>query len=189
MTSEVVAGEIDRVTLAFNEVEDRISLTCALKDGEFAVVWLTERLLRRLVPHLLQLIADASEILCTEMMRDSVCNPEGAVESARPENEEVNNPDAIDITTPEERVIAPVGSRSGLVAAVDITNGPMLLQLCFRDEHARVPVLLSLEHRQLSQWLESIKRCYVQAGWSMECWEMPASDYPRSLTTRHVALH
>jgi hypothetical protein len=76
-----------------------------------------------------------------------------------------------------------------VVTAIDLTNGPMLVQLGFRDDQGRAPVLLSLEHTQLAEWSEGLKRCYTQAGWSMDCWHMPAGASPQSHATRRVALH
>ena len=51
---EVAETEAVRATLAYNQIQDRISLTCALKNEECVVLWLTARLGSQLVPHLRQ---------------------------------------------------------------------------------------------------------------------------------------
>lgn len=43
---------LQRVTTAYLENEDRLRLTGKLADGDIVVLWLTQRLLSRLVPHL-----------------------------------------------------------------------------------------------------------------------------------------
>ena len=47
---------VTRATLAYNQTEDRISLTCAVGDNESVVLWLTARLATQLVPHLCQAV-------------------------------------------------------------------------------------------------------------------------------------
>ena len=49
--------EVTRSTLAFNTIEDRISLACELATGDIALLWLTAPLTRRLIPHVLALTA------------------------------------------------------------------------------------------------------------------------------------
>ena len=86
-------------------------------------------------------------------------------------------------------MVAGVDSAEWVVTAIDLTNGPMLVQLGFRDDQGHAPVLWSLEHTQLAEWSEGLKRCYVQAGWSMDCWHNLACADPQSNATRRVALH
>ena len=43
---------VTRATLAYDQNEDRISLTCAFEKEECVVLWLTARLANQLVPHL-----------------------------------------------------------------------------------------------------------------------------------------
>lgn len=189
MTECVSPAEIRRATLAFDEVEDRISLTCSLDNGACAVIWLTARMAGRLVPHLLQLVSKWPDAHRSNLVEES-SGGEGMRANRDLADETMSEPhNYAEAITNEAPVVAGEDSSSWLLNAVDISDGPMLVQLCLRDTEGNASTLLSLEHTQLTQWLEGIKRCYVQAGWSMECWEMPASDYPKSLTTRHVALH
>ena len=43
---------LQKFTTEFIPEEDRLRLSCELEDGQHVVLWLTQRLLRRLVPHL-----------------------------------------------------------------------------------------------------------------------------------------
>ena len=47
-----MSAALQRVTTAYVADEDRLRLTGELSDGDAVVLWLTQRLLNRLVPHL-----------------------------------------------------------------------------------------------------------------------------------------
>ena len=52
---------VTRATLAYDQNEDRISLTCAFEKEECIVLWLTARLTNQLVPHLCQAAAQLTD--------------------------------------------------------------------------------------------------------------------------------
>ena len=180
------AVEATRATLAYNQVEDRISLTCALNNDECVVLWLTARLASQLAPHLCQVVAQVPDAPSGDGDRDAIGNdasaPAGGAESDA-------DAGAVSGPAPEAPVVARADSATWVVTAIDLTNGPMLVQLGFRDDGGHAPVLLSLEHTQLVGWSEGLKRCCAQAGWSMDCWQMPACAEPHSHAARRVAVH
>jgi hypothetical protein len=179
---------VTRATLAYNQTQDRISLTCALKNEECVVLWLTARLATKLVPHLCQAVTQVPDTHPTNV------DPE-ATDNEAPTSAEALDRDKTPIVgsaqerAPQAPVVAGADSATWVVTAIDLTNGPMLVQLGFRDDQRHAPVLLSLEHTQLAEWSEGLKRCYTQAGWPMDCWHMSAGASPQSHATRRVALH
>lgn len=149
----VASKEAMRVTMALNKTEDRISLVCALPESESAVLWLTARLAKQLIPHLLEEPARSPEHLANNNEREIAGDGEpGAHDTA---------------------VIADPDTPSWLVTAIDIHRGPSMVQLCFRNEQKYPAVSLGLEYTQLSQWLAGLKQCYLQADWPMDCWQPP----------------
>jgi len=187
------AGALDalavtRATLAYNQTQDRMSLTCALKNEECVVLWLTARLANQLVPHLCQAVAQVPDIHPTNG-DPAVIDNDAPTSAEAPDHDKTLVGGSAQDRAPEAPVVAGANSATWLVTAVDLTNGPMLVQLGFRDDKGHAPVLLSLEHTQLAEWSEGLKRCYAQAGWSMDCWHMPASAGPQGHATRRVALH
>ena len=186
------AGALDalavtRATLAYNQIQDRISLTCALKNEECVVLWLTARLATQLVPHLCQAVTPVPDTHPTNG-DPAVTNNHAPTSAEAPDRDKTPVAGYAD-RAPDAPVVAGADSAAWVVTAIDLTNGPMLVQLGFRDDQGHAPVLLSLEHTQLAQWSEGLKHCYAQAGWSMDCWHMPASASPQSHATRRVALH
>lgn len=179
---------VTRATLAYNQNQDRISLTCALKNEECVVLWLTARLATQLVPHLCQAVTQVPDAPPTN--GDLAVTDHDAPTSAEaPDRDKTPVAGSAQKPAPEAPVVAGADSAAWLVTAIDLTNGPMLVQLGFRDDQGHATVLLSLEHTQLAEWSEGLKSCYVQAGWPMDCWQLPASASPQSHATRRVALH
>jgi hypothetical protein len=131
VSHDASALEVTRTTLAFNPIEDRISLACELTTGEVAVLWLTASLTRRLIPHLLALTAPLPDAQSQRISQKAVGQEadlaanrgeekaKGA-SSAAQHTAEAGAPVATDENTP-----------SWVVAAIDITSGPMLVRLCF----------------------------------------------------------
>lgn len=186
--SEVAAVEAIRATLAYNQIQDRISLTCALKNGECVVLWLTARLASQLVPHLCQAVAQLPDITPGGNDQEPEDN-DPAILSHKPATDANAEAGGAQDPNPEAPVLAGPDSAAWVVTAIDLTNGPMLVQLRLRDDQGQAPVLLSLEHTQLAHWSNGLKRCYAQAGWPMDCWQMPATVVTPSYATRRVALH
>lgn len=182
--------EVTRATLAFDKTEDRISLTCAFEDHNNVILWLTARLARQLVPHLVELTAQLP-VNHSASSRDEVV-AEGGSETGDSFADEAPMGEAGEIQkrrAAEPPVIAEASSPSRVVTAVDITHSPMLVKLGFRDDQGDAAVLLSLEHMQLAQWLEGVQQCFVQAGWPMDCWRDPVGTDPGGAATQRVAVH
>ena len=175
-------------TLAYNQIQDRISLTCALKNEECVVLWLTARLATQLVPHLCEVLTQVPDTHPTNG-DPTVIDHDEPTSAEAPDRDKTPVAASTQKRASEAPVVAGADSAAWVVTAIDLTNGPMLVQLGFRDDQGHAPVLLSLEHTQLAEWSEGLKHCYAQAGWSMDCWHMPASASPQSHATRRVALH
>ena len=154
------------------------SVNLRVKKPRVLVLWLTARLASRLVPHLCQLTGDTASPMA-----------KGGDDNDPPQARGRRDHGGSQHPNPPEPVVAGADSAEWVVTAVDLTNGPMLVQLGFRDDQGHAPVLLSLEHTQLAEWSEGLKRCYAQAGWSMDCWHIHADASPQSFATRRVALH
>ena len=184
---EAGAVEAMRATLAYNQVEDRISLTCALNNNQCVVLWLTARLASQLAPHLCNMAAELPG--APPAGGEEVVDNNAMAAEERESHPTAGTQDGSRSRALETPVVAAADSDSWMVTEIDITNGPMLVQLGFRNEKGHAPVLLSLEHTQLARWSEGLKHSFGLAGWPMDCWDMPASAGPQSHATRHVAVH
>lgn len=179
-----------RATLAYNPSEDRISLACAFSDSQCVVLWLTARLASQLVPHLGRMGDGTSTSASAGRSQDATDQDVPAVSEPQDGGDlPLGGSRSAHNKGLEAPVVAEPDSESWVVTAIDITNGPMLIQLRFRGDQGHTPVLLSLEHLQLAQWLEGLKRCFTLAGWPVDCWDMLASAGPQSHALRQVSVH
>ena len=189
MSHDAPALEVTRTTLAFNTIEDRISLACELVTGDIALLWLTAPLTRRLIPHLLALTAPLPDAQ-SQRISDKAAGQEPDL-AANGGEEKLKDASSAAQHTSEANapVVADEDSASWVVAAIDITNGPMLVRLCFRGVGDRLTTSLMLEHTQLARWVEGLRQCYAQADWPMECWEKASRTQFDSATTGNVVVH
>ena len=189
MSHDAPVLEVTRTTLAFNTIEDRISLACELATGDIALLWLTAPLTRRLIPHLLSLTAPLPDAQ-SQRISDKAAGQEPDLAANRGEEKLKDASSAAQYAVEAGApVVAGEDSASWVVAAIDITNGPMLVRLCFRGVGDRLSTFLTLEHTQLARWVEGLRQCYAQADWPMDCWEKAHSTQFDSATTRNVAVH
>ncbi|WP_374486123.1 hypothetical protein [Zoogloea sp.] len=151
-------SELQRFTTEYVELEDRIRLSGETAPGEAEVVWLTRRLIGRLVPH-----------LCAWLEKQGVL---GAV----PEDPGVADAlqgfalqAALQSLSPQPPVQPETARRNWLVHAVDVTAGEEALRLAFRGaEAARVE--LTLQPQALRQWLGILHAQCGVAEWPLASW-------------------
>ena len=163
----LAAVEASRVTLAYNRTEDRISITCALNNGECCVLWLTARLASQLVPNLCQAVTQVPDGRSTNG-DPAVTNNDSLISSGTRDNNKSSLAGSAQERVLEPPVVAGADTAAWMVTAIDLTNGPMLVQLGFRDDQGHAPVLLSLEHTQLAEWSEgsSVVTCRPAGQWT-----------------------
>ena len=172
MTSNTDIFCADRVTLGFDEEEDRMSLACVGSGGS-RLLWLTARLARNLVPHLLNVVA-TSPVVKTR------------------HTGEPSGPEALSLRASEKQAVKVTDDMvSSVIATVDITHGPMLVQMQFRNARDNTCVQLILEHAQLSRWLEGLRKCFNKADWPMQCWHSDAENQDKVIaaSSNRVLIH
>ncbi len=141
-----------KMTSEFVEDEDRVRLTGELKEGGTVVIWLTQRLLTRLLPHLFKwLETQSGNNLPAELVLSF------AQQAARAE------------LSPEPPVKSDQNTQTWLAHAVDIMAEPAGLRLRFRSvqqEQAGV----SLQPQQLQQWISILHELWQRAEWPTKLW-------------------
>lgn len=144
---------LQRITTEYVEAEDRIRLSGETDAGETAVLWLTRRLLIRLVSHLCDWLArsaegDAHAALLNGFAQQAAA---GAL-----------------VPQPPVRAAAEVGGR--VVRSIDVTVGEAAVQLTFRCD-GDADAGLVLQTTQLRQWMGILHAQCLKGEW-------PAADWP-----------
>lgn len=155
--------ELQRITTTYVDAEDRLRLTGELNSGVTLEVWLSQRLLLRLIPHLtLWLEQRGTTAFPTE------------IEQALEQHAASKNLSA-------EAPVQHTGEGSSWLAqAVDMNAGDHAMRLAFRRD-GETPVTLTLTVQALRQWLSILRMLWVQAEW-------PADVWPEWLTSSQQAL-
>lgn len=150
-----------RITTQYVDVQDRIRLSGEVQAGDALVVWLTHRLLNRLLPGLLGWLENQSGGGAVNAMlpgyhTDAV---QGfAQQAARAQ------------LAKQPPVQAEGASPHWLLVSVDLTHTAQSVALVFKGEDAHARVGLTLTTQPLRQWVNIVHDQYLQAGWSMEVW-------------------
>lgn len=155
--------ELQRLTTEYVEAEDRVRISGELASGETVVMWVSQRLLMRLLPHLfLWLEKQSSDNIPMEIEQSFA--QEAAKAGLAPE-------------APVQRLTE---SREWLVAAVDLTPNANALVMSFKSETGQRETM-ALNAVALRQWLEITHSLWVIAEWPSDVWpEWITSKQPRS---------
>lgn len=143
--------QFTRFTTAYSEQEDRISLAGAADAGEARRLWLTRRLLDRLLPHL---------TLWLERQYDAMPRADLLHEFAQQE--------ALAGLTPQPPV-RPEAAAEHLVTAVDLAPADGELGLVFKNAAGQL-ASVSFAPQPLRQWLAIVHQCYRSADWPLSAW-------------------
>lgn len=143
---------LGRITTDYQEDEDRFRLVGEYENGQVVVLWLSQRLLVRLLPHLFKWLESQS---ASPIPQDLVQSLE--FEAARAEHCDA------------EPVLSSAESLRGLVLAVDITPGPDLVTIHFRAD-TNISGQVNLNAEQLRQWLGILHALWNAADWPNAVW-------------------
>jgi len=162
---------LERITTEYNEIEDRIQLSAETAAGDHIVIWLTQRLLQRLVPVLLQWLgrnnagSDYSEVLHAF-----------AQTAAREEL----------VTQSPVRPIA--GHTAWLAQSIDVERTDTTVALTFVGESTG-RASLTLDERFLRQWLGIIHDATQRAEWPTSMWPEWVAEESQPTNANRSLLH
>lgn len=156
-----LVNELCRVTSQYVDFEDRIRLTGELEDGQRVILWLTRRLLDRLVPHLVGWLEQHEPVA-----------PDAPVRSVARSStyQSFEQEVAHHAFKPQPPVQARLGEPSWLVCTAELKSNPQVLRLTFKGRLALEQAQFHPGQRALRQWLKVIHGAYLAAGWPTHVW-------------------
>lgn len=169
------AFDLQRITTVYHAAEDRFRLSGQLPSGHTVVLWMTHRLLLRLIPHLLawqEKQFPGGGQFVGGMLGFSPIPPQ-----------------------PDRKPEQPVPARgvSYLIQSVDLNSDTHVISLVFKTGAARVPVevaRLALTPLSLRQWLDIVYDQWGKSGWAMTVWPgwIADADVPERESAK-IVLH
>jgi hypothetical protein len=151
-----VTASLKRLSSDYEQHEDRIRLTGEAESGEAVVMWITQRLLGRVVTALLQILEKESP---------AAAQAAGGKELVQSFAQEA----AVAGLKRQEPVAAQQTTPTWLVHTVDVTPAPPHVTLAFRSrngESAGVRFHLT----ELRQWLAILHSVWLKAQWPAALW-------------------
>lgn len=165
-------AELSRLTTEYVEAEDRFRFSGVAGEGSPVVLWLTQRLMLRLLPPLLEWLEKQGG----DLPRAEVLNA-FAQQKAQLQME------------PQAPVRAHVESPHWLVASIDLVRGAQGVRLTLKGT-ADQSVTLTMNNSLLRQWLAIVHGGFRRSGWPMAVWpEWMAVEQKPTDSGRPVLLH
>jgi len=159
--------KIERLTTEFVQEEDRIRLNIENAQQGQATLWLTQRLLNRVVPALVKVLEE-----------ETSGNPQAA------ELQAFNQQKAQQGIVQEAPIKA--AEQSWLVRRVDLTPGKSGVAIVFGDDDGQ-NARLEMPRIALRQWLSILHELYLRAEWSRDRWPdwlAPLSETSQSQSSK-----
>ena len=150
-----------RFTTEFIDFEDRLRISAQLPDNQVAVLWVTRRLLDRLVTHLTGVLERETATAPVPEVQQSFAQQAAQVTHAQQTQEQPQVPVA-----PEQAQAA----QEWLVREVDLTPGQAGASLRFRGQAPDQVVELGMPALLLRQWLGIVHGQYRRAQWPLDAW-------------------
>ncbi len=157
--------KLSRITTLYVDRDDRIRLAGEIADGAPVVIWLTQRLLYRLLPLLLKPLEPTAKTASGPASAHSEILHSFAQQAARAE------------LVTQSAVRATPASAEWLALAVTVTASAQFLRVTFRGEIGEAD--LELPAKPLRQWLGILHSATCKAGWPQDAWP----DWIRENTT------
>jgi hypothetical protein len=154
--------DVTRFTTEYIPIEDRMRVALEGEGGRVRLVWLTRRLLLRLLPRLLEVFGPPE----TGTVEHSV-----ARHQARQGFNQQAAVSAIQRQKPV-RAATPDVPRDPdiLVWGVDINKEPKQVTLVFKSESATNMQSVPFSPAALRQWLSVMHTQFIKAGWRVDFW-------------------
>ena len=159
--------EIQRMTTEYVEAEDRIRISgeCNLAAGDppssennkVTVLWLTQRLLCRLIPHVCKHLENARTPNLQAEIQQSFAQ-EAALAALEPQA-------PVRIPSTSDAV-----ALSYLIHEIDLTTTDNGLQLAFKDSRKIVVGKTTMAAQPLRQWLQITFAQFKRAHWPLSIW-------------------
>jgi len=167
----MTTSNLERITTRYVIEEDRLQINGSTTTGEVQCVWLTQRMLGRLLPVLLQwLQGEGGDALRAELVQGF------ALQAARAEIE----PQA---PVPLERADAP-----WLAQSVDVARTRRAVRVLLRGAQGQ-QATLTLDPKLLRQWLAIVHGAYRKAQWPMDVWPAWVSESIMPVAPQARPLH
>ena len=165
--------KLERITTEYIDVEDRIRLSGRIPNASPVVIWVTFRLLQRLLPPLLRWLEQqgaAADLPRAEVLQSFAQHAARAA------------------AVPQPPVRATPDSAAWLARSVDFTKFDQAVRLTFRGAEGQEATMV-LAPKLLRQWLGIVHDLYVKAAWPLDVWPGWVRETSTPTDPQQLVLH
>lgn len=163
-----MSNELKRLTTEYIESEDRIRLSGEISPENPVVIWLTQRLLYRVVPVLLNWLQ--TQVDNSPVLTQSTAAAQPGKEGVKDFLHQAAQQSARGSVKPQPPVRAASDSPAWLAIAVDLTPTPTAVRLKLRGAQENEEVVVVMPAHGLRQWLGIMQEATRRGGWPQEIW-------------------
>ena len=151
--------DLKRVTTEMHELEDRLQLVGELESGEPVVFWLTQRLVKRLVPHLLSWLQPAAPgVTAAASVPDYHTD---AIQSFAQQAAVAQLPEQPPVQAAQQ-------DSTLLIDSIDVVRTPEIIALTFKVGELKATLLMA--QQPLRQWLAILHDQCRKGEWALDIW-------------------
>lgn len=177
--------ELKRVTTQYVVEEDRVRLAGEVDGGVVVVLWLTQRLLNRLVA---PVCAWLEKLPAVSEVSDATSSARPPIDPAQRLKQSFAQEAARAALVRQPPVAAESAGSEWLVISVDIARGERLLRLTFKGK-AGEAINLTLPREPLRQWLSILFQQYQSAQWPIAAFPLWVRTAPQRAPVPPSVLH
>jgi len=183
MSSHAMVPLVERITTRYSPTEDRMRIAGELPGGQTVVLWMSQRLLQRLLPRLFQWL---QEYGVTEDLLAQAAAPTVYADAIQRFAQQA----AGQKLTPQPPVHTHAQTHQILVESVSLGASAPGIRLVFGGTGNAQPVGMVLGVQALRQWLIIVGRLWREAQWPPGIWPVWLQDSvaPQSPSAMNV-LH
>ncbi|MFL2873138.1 MAG: hypothetical protein ACJZ8M_07360 [Pseudohongiellaceae bacterium] len=172
-------SNLKRITTEYNEREDRIRLAGITDDNQTIALWLTMRLVSRLVSHCLNLL---------EKSTPEATKVSTADEQSRKSIQNFVQQSAEQQLVEEAAVKVTKNSPKYLAAEIDVKSDHAGVTIIFKGEFSS-NYSIYLNNQQLRQWLGMLHMIWQKTEWSTLIWPDWMSSSSLEATSSATSIH
>jgi hypothetical protein len=173
--------DLRHITVIYSTTEDRLRLSGEGEPGQTVTLWLTQRLLNRLIPELIRWLEKHTGQQLGKTL-DAIPRSETLMSFAQEKAQQQ--------LPPHKPVEVKPQSQTWLVEEVNLRTSDMHTQFTFKSADNQTARLI-LNATALRQWLGLIHQAYGKAGWPQTIWPgwMAESTPAKQTKPAGVVLH
>ena len=168
-TPAIAPMDLKRITTEMHDLEDRLQLVGELASGGTVVFWLTQRLVKRLVPHLLSWLQPSSTGVTA-----AAPVPDFHIDAIQTFAQQA----AIAQLPEQPPVQAAQQDSTLLIDAIDVVRTPEIIALTFKAGEQKATLLMA--QQPLRQWLAILHDQCRKGEWALDIWPDWIIDSARS---------